>query len=138
MAFATDDNILKLIPTIFDFGIESFTDELTQAQADVTRKIQIEWYNKTHSPSNFDSTLLTETQWQYATMYRALSNYIFPMLSKWTPEGDSHREQIEFYAKRFAEEIKDQFAVGIEYDQDEDDIISAGEITRFGEERLWR
>ena len=138
MAFASDNTLLKLIPTIFDFGLESFTEELAMAEADVTRKIQIEWYNKTHSPSNFNATLLTETQWANATCYRALSYYIFTKLSKWSPEGDSHREQIEFYAKRFAEEVKDQFAVGIEYDQDEDDVISSGEVNSFGTERLWR
>lgn len=138
MAFASDDTLLQLIPTIFDFGIESFADELATAEADVARKIQIEWFNRRRTPSTFDITLLTQTQWNNATLYRALGYYIFPRLSKWLPEGDSHREQIDFYISRFSEEMADQFAIGIEYDLDEDNVVSASEVNNFGPDRLWR
>lgn len=138
MAFATDNQLLDLIPTIYDHGRASFQTELNRAEVDVTRKIQIEWSDRTRSKLSFNPALLTSTQWADATLYRALGFYIMPMLSQWRVESDSFREQMEFYQERFAEEMADQFAIGIEYDEDEDGIISESEISKLSAGRLYR
>tara|TARA_R110000851_G_scaffold211412_2_gene363974 strand:+ start:1351 stop:1767 length:417 start_codon:yes stop_codon:yes gene_type:complete len=138
MAFATDSQLLEYVNTIFDHGVESWQTELDRAEDDVIRKIKVEWYNKRYSPSNFEAAELVATQWTAATIYRAIAYYIMPGLSQWRPESDSFREQIEFYQARYAEEIDDQFAVGIQYDFNNDDTIDAGEVYNASQTRVWR
>lgn len=137
MAFADNNDLLELIPSIFDHNVEDWSKELVRAESDINRKIQSEWYNKRYSGS-WDATKLTETQWTLATMYRALSYYILPQLSQWRIDGDSFREQIDFYQGRFAEEIADQFEIGIEYDYDGDGSVDDSEINKVSQDRLWR
>lgn len=139
VTFATDNDLLILKPDIFNHSIESFQTELDQASTDVTTKIRAKWYIKKNRPLDWDETLLTESQWKQATLFRALSSYILPRLSKWlTGDGDSFQEQITFYKASFDEAMADQFAVGIEYDEDGDDIITSGEVNQIATNRLWR
>jgi len=138
MAFANDQQLGDLLPTIFEHGESSYQDELDRAEADVVRKIKIEWFNKRSSSNTFDQTKLNESQWELATLYRALGFYIMPKLSQWRPESDSFREQIEFYQARFAEEMADQFGVGIEYDQDSSGTIDSDEVYENIQTRMYR
>lgn len=136
MAFAVDNDLVKYIPNIFDYGVESFAGELAMAEDDVVRYIKINWYNKS-GRDDFDKAKLTETQWNRSTIYLALYAFILPQLSTWRPEGDSFQEQISFYKNRFKEEIESQLAVGVEYDMDGDATVSKDEVFRANRGKLW-
>lgn len=148
MAYATNNDILKYVPTIFDHGIEDFGDELALAEGDVKRYIEINWYNKTFGTAydqfgkrvgqEFDDSKLTATQWTRAIVYRALCNYILPQLATWTPNGDVFTEQIRHYKNRFEEEISAEMAKGVEYDLDGDDSIATSERFKARRDRLYR
>ena len=148
MAFATNGDLLKYIPTIFDHGTEDFSDEIAQAEADVKRYIEINWYNKNFGTgydqigrrvgADFDATLLTETQWNRATVYRALYAYILPQLATWRPDGDSFTEQLKHYRERYHEEIDAEMAKGVEYDLNDDGTLQRNEKYRHRKDRLYR
>jgi hypothetical protein len=138
MAFATNSDLIDLNPGFMDHGVDDWTNELNKAESDIKTKIRGEWFNKRYSGDDWDPTLLTESQWTLATLYRALAHYILPQLSSWRTDGDSFREQISFYQANFAEEINLQFTLGVEYDYDEDGIVQDSEKNRVQQDRIWR
>lgn len=136
---ATNTDLEKYCPEVFEQGIDDWTDELTDAQADVENLIQYKWWNKVNSRSEWDATKLDETQWTKSTVYKAMAAYILPKLSTFRPEGDPFREQLSFYKERFEEEFDVQFGLGIRYDEDDDGNISdTGEVYEFDQSRLYR
>lgn len=148
MAYATADDLIKYVPTIFDHGHDDFSNELSLAESDVTRTIETEWYNKVFASGyntrgrritpDFDSSKVTDSQWTRATVYLALYAYILPKLSPFLPDGDSFREQIKFYKERYNEELNAEFAKGVEYDSDGDGTIESGETFVHRQDRLYR
>ena len=138
MAFATNDDIVDIRPGIFDHGVEDWTVELNKAEADIILKIRADWFNKRYSRDDWDATLLTNTQWTTATIYRALAYYILPKLTQWRVDSDAFQEQIEFYQARYAEEMGAQFDFGIEYDYNEDTVVTDNEVNAMGQNRIWR
>lgn len=138
MPFATNKILQEYVNDIFQHGIDDWTDELNKAEGDVVNQIQIRYWNKVNSRSNFDKTKLTESQWTRATVYRALSTHIMPKLSTYRVD-DVFMEQIKFYKEQYAEELNTQFAVGIEYDTDGDGTVENGEVTEWDvQDRLYR
>jgi hypothetical protein len=148
MAFANNAQLVEVLPTIINHGITDFTSDLAEAEKDVKRYLEVNWYNKTYSGgynqigrsvgSAYDASLLTETQWQRATIFRALSTHILPSLSPFTVGGDTFREMITFYKSRFNEEMDMEMAQGVEYDADDDGTISKGEVHRQRADRVYR
>jgi len=139
MAFATNTDLEKYCPEVFEQGVDTWTDELADAQTDVTNMIQYKWWNKMYSRKNFDASKLTESQWTKATVYKAMADYILPKLSTFRPEGDPFREQLEFYKNRFEEEFDLQFGLGIEYDENDDGSVNEdSEVYEFDQSRLYR
>ncbi len=147
MPFATNENLVEYYPTAMDHGVGSWTPELTQAQDDVETLIKSRWFNKEFDTGNrmllsgsaaYDPNLLTESQWTRATCFRALSCYILPKLSTFRPEGDAFREQLNFFQSRFEEEFNLQLGAGVEYDLNNDNIITEGEKFEVDAMRLYR
>ena len=139
MAFATNTDLQKYAPEVFDQGIDDWTDELSEAQTDVTNMIQYKWWNKVNSRSMFDKTKLTDAQWTKVTVYKALAAYVLPRLSTFRPEGDPFREQLAFYKERFEEEFDLQFGLGIEYDDNDDGTVDLEtDVNTFDQSRLYR
>lgn len=147
MTFATNNDLLDYQADIFEHGVDDWTTELASAEYDVLRKIETDWWNvernynrRTHYTSlggTFDATRLVSVQWTRATVYRALTAYILPKLSSWRPEGDSFRELISHYQTRYNEEFSAELAKGVQYDSDDDGIISEGEKTQTQQNRLF-
>lgn len=135
--FATNQDLMEYAPDVFTQGVDDWTDELAKAQVDVINQVKIKYWQKFHTPSRFNVDLLTASQWTKATVYRALSAYLLPKLATFRID-DVFVEQIKFYKERYAEEIDTQFALGIEYDNDEDGNIDDGEITEYRQDRLYR
>ena len=138
MAFAQNTDLQQYAPEVFDQGVDDWGDELALAETDVINAIRINYWNKYETPDLFNSARLTDSQWTKATVYRAMSAYILPKLSTFRPEGDPFMIQLEFYKNRYAEEIETQFALGVEYDHNNDGSVDqASEVERI-ELRLTR
>lgn len=137
MTFATNNDLQTYQPDVFDHGVEDWTDELALAETDVKNYIQIEYWNKHRSRSSFDETLLTETQWTKATVYCALTNYVFPRLATFRLD-DTFVEKGKFFKERYAEEMDIQFALGIQYDFNEDAVVQDNEVIPSRQDRLYR
>ena len=139
--YATNADLTALVPAIFDHGETDFTDELTEATADVNRDIEIEWnkrgFNYGSGNTRFNTSLLVAAQWKRATMFKALTDYIMPRLSPFR-EGDSFQLQITFYKTRYAEEIGAEFAIGIKYDAEGDGTINDSDYFEASQDRLYR
>ena len=148
MAYATNTQLTAVQPTIVNHGITDFTTQLTDAETDVKRYIEIEWYNKHFSQgfnqigravgAEFDSTLLTDSQWTRATIYRALYAHILPLLSPFAVGGDTVREMIDYYRNRFHEEMDAEIAKGVEYDLNNDNVIQRSEKHKVAHGRVYR
>ncbi len=148
MAFANNENLMELVgTTIFDHGVEDFTDELNRAESDVKRYIEVNWFKETYATkrklvgstvgSVFDATLLTETQWTHGTIYLAMYRYILPRLSPFRGE-DSFSNQISFYKERYFEEIREEMAKGVEYDANDDGVVTEAEKHTHRKDRVYR
>ena len=128
-------------PDIAAYGITNFDTQLQHAEDDVIRRIREEWWERYRHTVRFkditkvtsielNKALLTNTQWTRSVVYRALSEYIFPMLTKWkTPDGDidAFQVQIEFYRARYNEEFQAILRDGVEYDEDADGTVTTSE-----------
>lgn len=137
--FATNTDLQKYAPEVFDQGVTDWTTELTDGQKDIENMIQFRWYNKYNDRLQWDAGKLTAAQWTKSTVYHSLANYILPRLSTFRPEGDPFREQITFFKERFAEEFDIQFGLGIEYDTDGSGTVDqAAEVTQWSQDRLYR
>lgn len=147
MAYATNENMMDLIGTqIFDHGIEDFTDELNKAESDVKRYLEVNWFKETFatrrsitsnvSPT-FDASKLTDSQWQHSTVYLALYRYILPRLSPFKGD-DSFTNQISYYKERYFEEIREEMAKGVEYDDDDDGVVTESEKYQYRKTRVYR
>lgn len=134
MAFATISDVKEFEPNIDDYGIQTFTDQLSKAQADVERYLRVHWWPSQQigrfdisiigTNAEMDAGKLTESQLTRATVYCALGYYIFPLLSKFEPDLDVFQMKMDYYKKMYAEEIQMVISDGVEYD-----IDSSGDIT---------
>jgi hypothetical protein len=134
MAFATISDVKEFEPNIDEYGIQTFTEQLSKAQADVERYLRVHWWPSQQigrfdisiigTNAEMDAGKLTESQLTRATVYCALGYYIFPLLSKFEPDLDVFQMKMDYYKKMYAEEIQMVISDGVEYD-----IDSSGDIT---------
>lgn len=137
MAYATDDDLVLIVPDIFDHGVDTFNDELARSTYDINRRIKSDWWNVNHDPKLFDETKLKATEWDRATIYHSLAYYILPRLSNFQ-EDDTFQRQMVFYKERYMEEFSAVMSAGISYDTDNDGEYDASEIDYVQAERLYR
>jgi hypothetical protein len=139
MAMSTDNDILEYMPDLYDYGIQDFADDHANTQADITRRLRIDWWPRMRSEifdikvlSNspeMDETLLTESQFTRAAVFHVLAYYILPKLNKFDPNGDRFAEMMKYYKTRFDEEFDLVLRDGVEYDRDDDGNITNSEKT---------
>jgi len=140
MAYATIDDVLNVDPTILDYGILQFTEELARSEEDVKRLLRIRWwpvYLKSVGPDirritgniEMNPALLTDAQWKTCTVFHCLAYYILPQLTKFEPEPDTFQVKMAYYKNRFEEEFDLSLRDGVEYDANDDNIIAADEKT---------
>lgn len=147
MPFAINEDLVDYYPTAMDHGVGDWTAELTQAQGDVESLIKSRWFNKEFDTGSryrlsgfpaYNPALLTSSQWTRATCYRALSCYILPKLSTFRPEGDAFREQLAFFQNRFDEEFNLQLGAGVEYDLNDNGVVTDAETFAVAQDRMYR
>ena len=137
MAYATDDDLVLIVPDIFDHGVETFETELNRSESDIQRRIKSDWWSTSRDPNKFDTTLLKDSEWERATIYHALAYYILPRLSNFQ-EDDTFQRQMTFYKERYMEEFSAALAAGISYDHNDDGAYDAAEVDYIEAERLYR
>ena len=135
--------VQKYQPDIAEFGITDFDTQLQFAEDDVIRQIREEWWERyRHTVRYKDITKvtslelvnskLTDAQWKRCVVYKALADYIYPILSKFKdPEGgdgkDTFQNKMDFYRQKYAEEFQAVLRDGVEYDEDSSGTIQASE-----------
>lgn len=137
MAFSTDKDLQDLVPDILQLGINTFADEHTRAEADIIRDLRINWWDKKGLEGELDSTLLTATQFKRCAAYLTLWKYALPQLTNWV-DGDRFQNMIAFYKARFGEEMENILRDGVEYDANDDSVITDVEKRSIHSGRLGR
>jgi uncharacterized Rmd1/YagE family protein len=135
MAMSTDEDLIRYQPDILNYGIDEFTDEHAKAQDDILRRLRDEWWSRAKNYKNtttlrtlpfleMDASKLTESQFNRCAVYRVLSAYALPQLTKWNASGDEDKFQVmmKFYAEKYNEEFSAILLDGVEYDFDGDGL----------------
>jgi len=152
MAFAARTDLITYQPDIGDMGLSTaqLDTYVTQAIADVQRDIRNKWWSVYHSNQSrnrsyaggieIDLTLLTDSQWTRATVYRCLGYYVCPSLTKFNATGDEDRFQQmgSYYRTAYEDEFADILRDGVEYDADNNSTISDAEKVAVHSMRLVR
>ena len=151
MAMSTDADLIKYQPDILTFGIDEFTDEHAKARDDILRKLREEWWVRSRNVTNYDisrslpslemdDSKLTESQFERCAVYRVLSEYALPQLTKWNNEGSEDRFQVMMmhYRKRYDEEFNSILRDGVLYDFDGDGTVEQTEKQPFHTRRIIR
>ena len=141
-------------PDIAEYGITDFDTQLQHAEDDVIRQIREEWWERYRHTVRYkditkittiemNSALLVNSQWTRAVVYRALSDYILPMLTKWKdPQGgegaDTFQVKMDYYRKKYAEEFQAILRDGVKYDENNDSTIQTSEEEPIHHLRLVR
>lgn len=103
--YAKDSDIYTYDKSLKDIGEESFAPQLLLASNDVLNLIKGSWWpSATEIPlESFDEARLDEDSLVQLTVFKALGDYIFPGLSKFT-ETDTFKAKAEHYQGRFKDE----------------------------------
>ena len=151
MAMSTDDNLIEYQADILEYGIDDFDSYHAKAREDILRRLRDEWWVRSRNMTNFDisrslpslemdSDRLTESQFTRCAVYRVLSEYALPQLTKWNASGDEDKFQVMMmhYRKKYDEEFNSVLRDGVEYDFNNDDTVSQSEKQPFHTRRLVR
>jgi len=109
-----------------------FGPDHDESKDDIDRIIEVKWFRPRvrerygrnieflNGDLDFDPSLMlnAETQLRKASVYRVLSGYVCPKLSKSTRNADAWEKRAEEYGKKFDEEMERVLATGIDYDWD--------------------
>ena len=126
MAFSEDKDLQELVPDILQLGIDTFADEHERAQKDIERDLRIQWWERKKIDGEMNPTYLTESQFTRCAAYLVLWRYALPQLTNWV-DGDRFQSMITFYKARYGEEFEAILLDGVEYDKDNDSIITEKE-----------
>jgi hypothetical protein len=137
MAFSEDKDLQELVPDILQLGIDTFADEHERAQADIQRELRIQWWDRKGIKGEMNATYLTDTQFTRCAAYLVLWRYALPQLTNWV-DGDRFQSMITFYKSRYGEELESILLDGVEYDADNDSVITEKERQSHHSGRLNR
>ena len=151
MAMSTDDNLIEYQADILEYGIDDFDSYHAKAREDILRRLRDEWWVRSRNMTNFDisrslpslemdADRLTESQFTRCAVYRVLSEYALPQLTKWNNEGSEDRFQVMMmhYRKRYDEEFNSILRDGVLYDFDNDGTVEQTEKQPFHTRRIIR
>lgn len=133
MAMSVDSDLTAIQPDILTLGILTFASEHAKAKADIERRLRREWWPSMRLSNEMNATLLTESQFTRAASYLVLWKYSLPQLSNWVAD-DRFKIMIDFYKGLYESEFNEVLEDGVEYDADDDGLISVSEKapTHFG------
>lgn len=126
MAMSVDTDLQAEVLDILDLGIASFSGEHAKAKAEIERRLRRDWWPNKGLAGELKPALLTESQFKDAAVYLVLWKYALPKLTTWTAD-DRFKNMIDHYRKQYESEFADVLADGVEYDYNDDDVISVSE-----------
>ena len=87
-----------------------------------------------------DADRITESQFTRCAVYRVLSEYALPQLTKWNAEGDEDKFQVMMmhYRRKYDEEFNAILRDGVEYDYDDDGSVEESEKQPLHTRRIVR
>lgn len=151
MAMSTDSDLLEYQADILTYGIDEFTDYHAKAREDILRRLRDEWWSRSRGMANYDisrslpnlemdADRLTESQFTRCAVFRVLSEYALPQLTKWNAVGDEDKFQVMMmhYRKKYDEEFNAVLRDGVEYDYDNDGTVEQTEQQPMHTRRLVR
>ena len=152
MVMSTDDNLIEYQSDILEYGIDDFDAYHSKAREDILRRLRIEWWVRARNSQmkadsirtaehlEMDVTLLNEAQFTRCAVYRVMSEYVLPQLTKWNSEGDEDKFQVMMahYRKKYDEEFNQILIDGVEYDFDDDGTVEDAEKQPVHTRRLVR
>jgi hypothetical protein len=145
MAYATTQDLIQVEPTITEYGVLDFDAELARSEAEINRVLKVRWFHtwlktQANNLEEFDTTLLTPSQWTMATVYHALAYHICPKLTKFENQGseDNFQVRMDYYAGRFEHEMDLCLREGVKYDANDDGTTTADETRSVSPMRLVR
>jgi len=137
MAMSVDTDLTAIQPDILSLGITSFISEHPKAKADIVRRLRRDWWPNRGISGELDTALISESQFTTAAAHLVLWKYALPQLATWTTE-DRFKAMITFYKGMYEDEIQDIFLDGVEYDADDDGVISVEDSAAVHFGRLQR
>jgi len=137
MAYSTDSDLQDIVPDILQLGIDTFSDEHGRAFNDINRNLRVDWWEKKGLSGEMDNNKLVSTQFARLSTYLVLWKYALPQLTNWVSD-DRFLKMIDFYKARFGEEYDALLRDGIQYDENDDDVISKKEKQSIHHGRLSR
>ena len=137
MAMSVDTDLTAIQPDILGLGIPSFSGEHPKAKADIERRLRRDWWPNKGLSGELDTTLITESQFTKAASYLVLWKYALPQLATWATE-DRFSAMLAFYKGLYEDEMQDIFLDGVEYDADDDSVITVDEKAPVHFGRLMR
>ena len=145
MAYATTQDLIQVEPTITEYGVLDFDAELARSEAEINRVLKVRWFHtwlktQANNLEEFDTTLLTSSQWTMATVYHALAYHICPKLTKFENQGseDNFQVRMNYYQGRFEHEMELCLREGVKYDAKDDGTTTADETRSVSPLRLIR
>jgi hypothetical protein len=151
--FSTDTDLQVYQPDILGFGISSFTspnDYHALARADIERDLRIKWYpvyvKQTYrditllNTMEMNGTLLTDSQFKRLSVYKVISSYACPQLTKFNSNDNPDRFQVmmKHYLQMYADEFDSILKDGVEYDADDSNTIKDAEKAPYHRLQLIR
>ena len=151
--FSTDADLQFYQPDILEFGIANFTtpnDYHAQARDDIERDLRNKWWGiyvnntqrdiTTLTTIEMDGSKLTDAQWKRCSVFRVIGFYATPQLTKFNSDDNKDRFQVmlDYYQKAYYAEFSEVLRDGVEYDDNNDSIISNAEKEPYERLRLIR
>jgi len=142
--YSIDDDIVKIRPNILGLGVSDWEEKHQKAFAIINRTLIARWYMTVADDNDidwrtteFDPGKIDVTQVNDLSCYKTLE-LCYMHLMKDAPEPDGFERQSDMFRKRYNEELREILALGLNYDWDEDDEISAEEKYQPSQRRLVR
>lgn len=131
--YSDDDDLIAIRPNILQLGISGWDDKHEEAFGIINRTIIARWYKEVvaehgvdwrvteFDPDKVETGFLTRLS-SYKTLELA-----YTFLMKDSMEPDPFERQSDYFRKRYKEELDSVLSLGINYDWDDDDVISSSE-----------
>jgi hypothetical protein len=151
--FSNDTDLQFYQPDILEFGVASFSSPNNyhaQAREDIERDLRNKWWGiyvnntqrdiTTLTTIEMDGSKLTDAQWKRCSVFRVIGFYATPQLTKFNSDDNKDRFQVmlDYYQKAYYAEFSEVLRDGVEYDDNNDSVISNAEKEPYERLRLIR
>lgn len=134
MTYSVDVDLIKIRPNILDLGVPDWSDKHDESFTIINRTLIYKWYKTVAygmgisdwRATEFDPERIDSDQVNRLSCYKALE-LIYLYLMKDSPEPDGFEREMKLFRGLYNNELKELFAIGINYDWDKDDTIDASD-----------